>query len=287
MDLVMKNANWGCTVATLNIWNHTYHWEKRLPLISQLLDVVDADIIALQEVSEFNGINQADEICKSLDKRYHGIFVPSQEYKSGWSGNAFLSRLPIIDAKSIKLSQDPQDPDDGFSRNIMGIRVNLNQNQESISVFNTHLSLSKNARKRTIIEVLTFIKNFSGGNMSLLMGDFNCSPGEESINFITNNDDKQFQDIWATSHRSNNEDVTWPTDVKLVHRAWEERHNTPIPWPIIPARMDFIFVSSGKGLDFQITRCDKMVIEASDTFSSDHFAVIGSFMIRKTETYAI
>ncbi|RUS74138.1 hypothetical protein EGW08_018093 [Elysia chlorotica] len=69
-----------------------------------------------------------------------------------------------------------------------------------VHVFNTHLSLSHEAREKSVSQIMQFMKEASGNEPALLMGDLNASPEEKAIRMLSESSD--LEDIWLKLHPS-------------------------------------------------------------------------------------
>lgn len=123
------------------------------------------DIVALQEVdvrlprSHFK--NQAAELARSLSM--NAIFSPSMNFLIGSYGNAVLSRYPIMDYQSIPL------PGGGEKRSMLKAVLDLGPTH--VQVFNTHLSLRAETRKKQIRFIGSLIR--LAEHPTILVGDLN------------------------------------------------------------------------------------------------------------------
>ena len=245
------------SVLTLNIWNYTYHWDKRLDLIVKLISKENPDVIFLQEVMQTDSENQADIISKLLGSEYSYVFAPTEKYHGDWTGTAIISKHKILE-----LSQDRQDSQDNFKRSALLATI------ENINFINTHLSLSKTARARNIEEILKIIRDLTGS--IVFGGDFNCHTNDPVVMKIIEND---FQNTYQGT------EPTWPVDNDLVLRAYQERYpGKELPYKIVPEHMDNIFV---KGLVVQDSRL--LSEKLGDIYASDHFGVVAKLKIQKDE----
>ena len=81
-------------VATWNLWGRYGPWEARMPVITENLRAIDADILGLTEVWEDDTRSQADELAAALGYT-EPVYAPNLERDGARSGNAVLSRWPI------------------------------------------------------------------------------------------------------------------------------------------------------------------------------------------------
>ena len=72
-------------VATWNLWGRYGPWEARMPVISENLRAIDADILGLTEVWEDDTRSQADELAVALGYT-SPVYAPNLEHDGrGWA----------------------------------------------------------------------------------------------------------------------------------------------------------------------------------------------------------
>ena len=81
-------------VATWNLWGRYGPWEERGPVVLENLRAVDADVVCLQEAWRDGARSQPRELASALGM--HGVYEPAFEINGAWSGNAVLSRWPVL-----------------------------------------------------------------------------------------------------------------------------------------------------------------------------------------------
>ncbi len=120
-------------VATYNIYHDRDRWDRRLPLILDVLREASPDVIGLQEVLEdaATGLpNQAQTIGEALG--YQVVFVSADpEGAPRRYGNAILTRLPVIEQDFTRL-----EPLDDYRT---AVRVRVRVGDRLVDVVNTHL----------------------------------------------------------------------------------------------------------------------------------------------------
>ena len=156
-------------VVTFNIW-HDKEWAARLPLLVQTLREADADVIALQEVLEDadKGLpNQAETIAQGLGGYQVHFFSTAPEGERRRYGNAILTRLPVIEVASKKLSP--------LSDHRTALRVRVDASGRPVDVVNTHLAWQADQgpmRAEQIADLLSWLPGQAAP--LVLMGDFNA-----------------------------------------------------------------------------------------------------------------
>lgn len=135
----------------------------------QVLQELDADVIALQEI-ECDG---APAALKAL--RHSVLLGPACEGRSGF-GNALVTRLKVEDVIVHDLSVD------GFEkRNVVDAR--LRDGLRRIRVLATHLGLSRTERKQQADQILEVIESGAhdgaGFDVTMVLGDLNVLDRDE------------------------------------------------------------------------------------------------------------
>ena len=187
-------------VMTLNIWNHNDPWPRRRELIVDAVREVDPDVIGFQEIRhdgarDEDGRNQAEQLSARLPD-YQIVSEPAQVDADAdrWEGLAIFSRLPIASTDHVELSRDPSDSRDNHQRIVLHAEVDTPAGP--LHIYDTHLSLSRDGRRRTVREITAFTGRYAAP--AVLLGDFNEAPGEEAIRHIT--DGAGFLDAWPALH---------------------------------------------------------------------------------------
>ncbi len=145
--------------------------------IAEVLDRLDADIIALQEVDmnhpRSGRINQAAELARRLDMGY--VFGAAKRYRRGAYGNAVLSRFSIAGYETISL------PDPKEDRCCLQVQVKLANH--TLGIFAVHLGLNHQLRLIHLQQqVLPHVLSFPGP--AILAGDFNATNNQPEIQLV-------------------------------------------------------------------------------------------------------
>ncbi len=164
------------TGKTLRIATYNIHKARGLDgrvrpdRILSVLNVINADVIALQEVVSNVGKkpeeNQAEYFAKSLGMNY--CLGENRKHKGGIYGNVILSRLPIIHHKNHDISVHGRE-----RRGIL--RADIEYDETLLHVFNVHLGtafLERRSQVRTILTSAVLLDEQLMG-LRLLLGDFN------------------------------------------------------------------------------------------------------------------
>lgn len=146
-------------------------------LVAAALSLLDADIVALQEVdnnlprSQF--VNQVETIAKALKMNY--AYGPSIDLVIAGYGNAVLSKYPIRFAEQKKL------PAVWEPRSILDVTVDWNG--EPLHVVVSHLGVKKSEHREQIESLRDYLQEKSYKH-SILLGDFNMLPSDPLLDTL-------------------------------------------------------------------------------------------------------
>ncbi|MDN5923640.1 MAG: endonuclease/exonuclease/phosphatase family protein, partial [Xanthomonadales bacterium] len=150
-------------IATWNIHGAVGLDRRRRPQrIVAVLDAIDADIIALQEVPLGDAMQQQLE----RDGRYHLIAAPTMTCRGEPFGNALLTRLPLIQSTLIDISVDRREP-----RVLIDARLRA-ANHSSLRILTTHCGLHADERRQQFAMLGALIAD-ADNEASVILGDFN------------------------------------------------------------------------------------------------------------------
>jgi endonuclease/exonuclease/phosphatase family metal-dependent hydrolase len=145
--------------------------------LARVISRYEPDVVALQELDvnrlRTEGVDQARRIAELLEMEYH--FHPSFSVEEEQYGNAVLSMLPMRLVRAGPLPRMKSYEPRG------AIWVEVSQNGRTVNLFNTHLGLRPDERKRQIRALLG--SDWAGGPAGrapvILCGDFNAGPGSQ------------------------------------------------------------------------------------------------------------
>lgn len=163
-------------IMTYNILHCARYPDKKhidYPLYAEAIKGVDADIVALNEVyGDGPGELYADQagiLAELAGYPYHYFAEAIYTKNKGPYGNAFLSRIPIEHAETIRIP-DPalkNGPKNYETRCVLKVRL-----AGGITVLVTHFGLNTDEE---INAVLTLLRDISR-EKCIVMGDFNVEP---------------------------------------------------------------------------------------------------------------
>ena len=254
---------------SLNIWNYNPPWPRRRELIVRTVRETDPDIIGFQEIRHDGarndaGRNQAEQLAERLPD-YRFVYRPAQrDPEDGrWEGLAIFSRLPFRSSSYIELSRDASDGRDNHQRIVLHAEIETPAGP--LHFFNTHLSLSRKGRSRTVREITAFVRRYSDGLPGILVGDFNEIPDGDPIRHITR--EAGFIDAWAHLHPGE-QGWTYAAENAYVREKGGGKEGTG-------RRIDYIFIRpSGEGRA-GLLACRRIADRPAEDgrFPTDHFGL--------------
>lgn len=261
-------------ITTLNLLNDLSRWSERRSLVANSLAELDADLIALQEVSlpEDNAHWLADQLG------YYIHLCPKTGRKRDYEGIAILSRLAVEREATLDLQ----------SQNRVAQLVQVNLGGQSLVVVNAHLYWQpgeSTQRTRQVQLMLEWLLNLPAETAIIVCGDFNGTPGSEAIQLMR----KRFVSAYAAHHGSEPE-YTCPTPLKrlgpptlreVVRRIGSFVLNLATTHTLRPWRgtLDYVFVNER----VQIIECDVVLNHParhdSTLYPSDHFGLAATLWV--------
>lgn len=197
---------------TLNIWNYSGLWTERRRAIASIIQQHLPDVVALQETRhDFRyerGRGQAEQIAELTQYiptwALGQVYVPILRVDEGIS---LLTRVPPSAVTTRHFTRNGHERDDENQRLCLGLT--LPRAEGSVHVFNTHFSMSAPARRHNAREVFEFVKDQSGSEPAILMGDLNAEPHTPEIRFLIGEETLagtppppagDFRDCWTALH---------------------------------------------------------------------------------------
>ncbi|WP_396129197.1 endonuclease/exonuclease/phosphatase family protein [Exiguobacterium mexicanum] len=246
-------------IATFNIWNNSTSWSERIEAICQQVKVVDADVLALQEVRTYMDGEQGIDVARHITNETGYSFCVFLTYPdSPDEGLAILSNIPL-DTHDAIWHHDVEEA------NYCAMRVTFQAAGHTFGLTNVHLNWrSPDIRAAQVRAVHEWIGE--GEHYELLCGDFNDDPRS-----------KIHRDL--TDHR-------W-IDVAICHRGGDKPtldylHNPYLKQDALlkqPARYDWILLRCVEDVPL-ISNVDVFgKTSVTDVLPSDHYGVFVDFDI--------
>ncbi|HET7898959.1 MAG TPA: endonuclease/exonuclease/phosphatase family protein [Flavisolibacter sp.] len=140
------------------------------------------DLVALQEVDvHTKRSGEALDEAKAIGQKtgMYSFFVKAINYQGGEYGIAILSKNPIVDSVGLAL---PMNEGSGGEPRAIAIATVVLKNGQKLKFACTHLELKAENR---MLQVQKIKELFAGEKLPVILsGDFNDTPGSETINFV-------------------------------------------------------------------------------------------------------
>jgi len=254
-------------IATYNIWNSNTDKTERQEMLCQELNRVNADVVALQEVSA---------IAEQSYTQYpHTVFRRYSEQGGEGLGNEglrFLSKFPVLSAEAGW----------EFSAALhnCGLRVKLRINGVSVAVTNVHLDYKSVAvREAQILAVTDWMAARSEPeDAEILCGDFNSYPESSVYRFLRGQQTLNGQEssVWhdlAAVYASRRGTLPAPTLDFQTNPRWANN-----PSLELPAQFDWILVQERWPASMPKLRSVELIgrypLPDSRIVPSDHYGVL-------------
>ncbi|HZF48461.1 MAG TPA: endonuclease/exonuclease/phosphatase family protein [Polyangiaceae bacterium] len=259
-------------VLTLNIWNRSGPWEKRLELIRAGVRELDPDIIGLQEVICHDDRSQAVDIGGDLG--YDIAFGVAHDYGAGVHfGNAVLSRWPIQKTGVTPLPSG----DSNESRSLLFAEVASPHGK--IPFFVTHLNWKFHEgvlREAQVLAIANEIKRTTpiDGLPPILVGDLNAQPESSEIRFLKGLQSLSGQSFYMADcfeQAGHGPGITFDANRNPFAAVTQE----------YPRRIDYVFVRGpddrGRGKPLAASVVFEEVVDG--VAATDHYGVVAEISI--------
>jgi endonuclease/exonuclease/phosphatase family metal-dependent hydrolase len=252
------------TVMTLNLWG-TNRWNERRRAVVDALNEVRPDLVALQEVIRSGEMCQASWLAEHTGMV--AAFSAVRRRGDGESGNAVLSRLPIVESRSRPLT-------DGSAGNEPRglLTVDADAQGRLVSFSSTHLSYRFDEgwiREEQVRDIADFVEQRSPGFPPIVCGDFNSTPASTEVRFI--------KGLHAFERRSfhlfDAFEVAHPDQSGFT---WSNANPFAAANRVPDRRIDYIFVGVRTADGAGIVLSAKVVCDQprGGVWPSDHFGVV-------------
>lgn len=270
------------SLVTINILNDLSLWKERGPLLIKQLSPLNADIIAIQEVSLNGGISNAHwvaeqlNLCRKNEEKtplYEVFLCPKTGMYRKKEGIAILSRLPVKHHESLDL----------LTQNRVAQMVRFRVETCDLLLVNGHFFWQPGVsvyRQEQIELLLDFLDTQPVDQPVIVCGDFNGIPGTPAIERM-----RQYFDSAHNAVHNQEPEYTCPTPlpkpkrIKLRQIMMWLLSLRPKPDPDWRGTLDFIFV------DPRLQTQDSFVVlnlpadNNPEIYPSDHFGLYASIKI--------
>lgn len=165
-------------VATWNVWGRYGPWRERGPVIAGALADAGPDLVALQESWAGDEDSQAAELGSHLG--LHHAISPADGIVA--SGNAVLSRWPIVATRHAALPGRDDEPGLAFAAEIDGPRGPI----ALVSVITGSFRPGQSADRQDQVRALAaFTAELPRRALKIVCGDFNAPPDSDEIRTLT------------------------------------------------------------------------------------------------------
>lgn len=261
-------------VSTLNLWNTYGPWEQRKPVLVQQLKELAPDIIGLQEVfcgpaNDPTAENQLVLLANALG--YHAAFSAAYAEANGHTGNAILSRWPIVASEGVAL------PDGGKGEPRCVAYASIDAPFARIPFFSTHLNYKLHDGQTRVEQVRALheyvVRASAGASFpAILVGDFNAEPESDEVRYLRgyaglSGPSVYYADCFGVAGQGPG--VTFSKDNSFAE-SWREPER----------RIDYIFVREpdhARGEPVLATRCFDTALNG--VFATDHYGVVATIRI--------
>lgn len=243
-------------IATYNIWNTDKAISERKWTILTQIQKINADIICLQEVVNYNYYEYITQKC---NYQFSCFFNHTNEEE----GLAVLSKYPIRESKYI-------------SNAIITV---IEVDRYLISLANVHLSWDSALKKEK--EIINIVKNLDKieCDFSFIAGDFNCSPNSSVHRYLLGQQslyNEESNPYWYDLAESYGDIKGIEPDVTIDFRTnprWNGKNTIEVN-----QRCDCIFIRNPYPKDFPcLVCCDtfgKEIDFHTKLAASDHWGVL-------------
>ena len=270
------------SLVTINILNDLSLWKERGPLLIKQLFPLNADIIAIQEVSLNGEISNAHwvaeqlNLCRENEEKtppYEVFLCPKSGMFRKKEGIAILSRLPVKHHESLDL----------LTQNRVAQMVRFRVENCDLLLVNGHFFWQPGIsvyRQEQIELLLDFLDTQPVDQPVIVCGDFNGIPGTPAIERM-----RQYFDSAYNIVHNQEPEYTCPTPLpkskrlKLLQIMMWLLRLRPKPDPDWRGTLDFIFV------DPRLQTQDSSVVlnlpadNNPEIYPSDHFGLYASIKI--------
>ena len=236
-------------------------WQYRKDNVKALIKYHDFDVIGTQE----GFLHQLQDICELSEYAYFG--AGRDDGKTAGEHSAIFYKkdcFEILESGNFWLSETPDVPGNGWdatccNRICSWAKFKEKKTEKFFYFFNVHFDHEgKTARLESGKLMVKKIQEIAKDNHVICAGDFNSTPETEQIQLLS----------------------TYLNDSKIVTQSPpygpDGTFTSNFANPIIPGRIDYIFVSSG----IQVLKYTSVTDNDGNYYPSDHLPVIVDIVIK-------
>jgi endonuclease/exonuclease/phosphatase family metal-dependent hydrolase len=264
------------SLVTINILNDLSLWDVRGPLLVEQLFELDADLIAMQEVTLLKDTSNAHWLAEQLNQHredpektppYETFLCPRTGSFAKKEGIAILSRLPIKHHESLDL----------LSQSRVAQLVRFKVDNCELLLVNSHFFWEpgiSEERQDQIELLLDFLDTQPVDQPVIICGDFNGMPGTPSIERMR----EYFDSAHKIVHKQEPE-FTCPTPLPLSGKVKLRNVATfligmrPKPDPNWHGTLDYIFVDPRLQTEDCRVVLNEPAADNPEIYPSDHFGL--------------
>ncbi|CAI9721317.1 Hypothetical predicted protein [Octopus vulgaris] len=184
LTILVLSVIFHCTlslkVATYNLWNIMFNWEVRKMRVIEMIETINPDVIAFQEV-RMDSSSVRSQLLELQEKLIdfnwmvvqpaNDVQKPKHTYWNGWEreGIGILSKLPIL--KSTTISIPYMSGPDTNQRIALHAMIGYSEDS-AIHVLTVHFSYDRQQQCNNAARILHYISEKELENV-VLLGDFN------------------------------------------------------------------------------------------------------------------
>ncbi len=267
------------SIATLNVWNKNFEWNKRLPLILSELRRINPDIIALQEVLKDKSSNTSDLISEGLGG-YTSFFYPEVEGSEKSSGVAILCKMTPIKSYLFRFSRYFNDPNDTGNKLFGCLEFEIG-GLRKLFVGTTWLSISEQAQERAVRELGFFVKDqlsLKENDILVIAGDMN-NVTDKPIVELKRLGINGMVDTFEEFNGGQNPD-TWPNSKDFFIKSWKDKHpDQEMDFEIVKRRVDYLLVSKVANVKITSSMLFADKADSEGMYPSDHLGICSEISI--------
>ena len=187
---------------TFNIQSCTNYLEQKrdYEIIAEAIRRENPEIVGLNEVcggGAYPNYAHAEKLSELTGMPYY-YFAQAITISGGGYGNAFLSRIPILETETVMIPNPPVRGYTGYYETRCILKAKL---EGGITVLVTHMGLNPDEHESAVKTVLENVTD----EKCILMGDFNMTPENNLLSPI-------YGQMMDTATKFSGKKLSWPSD---------------------------------------------------------------------------